>query len=237
MIEKLDQVWIREMYLHDFCYWLLAMGNEKYFMVALINLSSSSLVFFLLDSTNGNFRWQFQTWHFEAKRGGQPSAGWRGARKEMYVKLVFQQFPHYPLHYLMKSVFLSLQTHVLLITTSVSCLFLYCQLLLVQELSWMKLCKMRHDDVIKFLLALIQDHYVVPEWQGFDKNYVGHDKKSISKSAVFCHIFEVRGIFFHVAWKNFLVRLFSDLETNGFNRVILWMCFSFNTTDFSSQFC
>lgn len=37
---------------------------------------------------------------------------------------------------------------------------------------------MRHDDVIKFLLAFIQDHYIVPEWQGFDKNYVGHDKKS-----------------------------------------------------------
>lgn len=52
---------------------------------------------------------------------------------------------------------------------------------------------MRHDDVIKFLLALTQDHYIVPEWQSFDKNYVGHDKKSISESAVFHHIFEVKG--------------------------------------------
>lgn len=152
----------------------------------------------------------------------------------MYVKLVFQRFPHFPFHYLMKSVFLSLQTHVLLITTSVSCLFLYCQLLLVQAglislLSWMKLCRMRHDDVIKFLLALIQDHYIVPEWQSFDKNYVGHDKKSISESAVFHRIFEVRGIVFHVAWKkNFRVRLFSDLETNSFNRVKFSLCFSFN---------
>lgn len=89
----------------------------------------------------------------------------------------------------------------------------------------------------KFLLALIQDHYIVPEWQSFDKNYVGHDKKSISKSAVFHHIFEVRGIDFHVAWKKiFPVRLFSDLEANGFNGVMLSMYFSFNTTDFSSEF-
>lgn len=231
------------MYLHDFCSWLSVMGNEKCFMTALTIFSFSSLVFFLLDSTNGYFRWQFQTWHLEAKRSGQPSAGWWGIRKEMYVKLMFQQFPHFPLHYLMRSVFLSLRTHVLLITASVSCLFLYCQLLLVQAglislLSWMKLCRMRHDDMIKFLLALIQDHYIVPEWQSFDKNYVGHDKKSISKSAVFHHIFEVRGIIFHVAWKkNFPVRLFSDLETNSFNRAMFSMCFSFNTTDFSSQFC
>ena len=70
--------------------------------------------------------------------------------------------------------------------------------------------KVHKRDVIKLLLALLQDQYIVPEWQSFDKNYVGHDKKSISKNAVFHHTFEavlkVHAVMFlkeELHWKTF----------------------------------
>lgn len=165
-------------------------------MAVLSNFSFFSSFFFLLDPTNGDFRWQFQTWHLEAKRSGQPSAGWWGTRKEMYVKFHVAAFSPSSTSLAYEiCVFISTNTCIadnnfcflapLILPTLVSTSWFHITAELNDEV-----VQERHDDVIKFLLALIQDHYIVPEWQSFNKNYVGHDKSSTSKNAVFYHTFE-----------------------------------------------